>query len=45
MKALLFAILVLTGADLAINHGAVTHAFFAGLGRFGRGIGEWIFYT
>ena len=44
MKACIFAVLVLVGADLAANHGAMTHRFFAGVSGVGLSIGEWVYY-
>ena len=44
MKAAIFAVLLLIGADLTLNHGAGLRRFGAGLANLGEGIGAWVFY-
>lgn len=45
MKAIIFALLVLIGVDLAFNHGAGLHRFGQGVSAFGDGIGAWVYYS
>lgn len=44
MKAVLFALCFLVGADYTLNQGMATRRFMAGVIGFGNAIGSWIFY-
>ena len=44
MKAVLFALAFLLGADYALNHGLTTRRFMAGVTGFVQSIGSWVYY-
>ena len=45
MKAVLFALIALTGYDVVWRHSAGLHALGAGIAGFGDAIGAWVFST
>jgi hypothetical protein len=44
MKAVLFALCFLVGADYTMNQGMATRRFMAGVVAFGQEIGSWVYY-
>ena len=45
MKALIFALTILLGFDVVMDHGAHTRSLWMHLGAFAQGIGAWVFYS
>lgn len=45
MKAVLFALAFLVGADYTLNEGLVTRHFMANVTGFCRALGSWVYYS